>query len=212
MRVGILGSGEVGRALAAGFVARGDDVVIGTRDAAKLTDWVADHVGVGVTTVPEAAAHGDVVVLAVRGAVAEQVLRNAGESNLAGKPVIDTTNPIADAPPVNGTIRYFTGPDESLMERLQAAFPTVGLVKAFNSVGSPLMVGPDLPGGPPTMFVCGNDGDAKEVVRRVLVDFGWDVVDLGAVEAARAIEPLCILWCLPGFVDGTWSHAVKLLR
>lgn len=212
MKVGILGSGDVARALGAGFVAHGHDVMLGTRDPAKLADWAVAHDGVRTGSVAEAAAHGELLVLAVRGAVAEQVLRSAGEQHLGGKPVIDATNPIADAPPDNGVLRYFTDLDESLMERLQAAFPAVRLVKAFNSVGNALMVDPQFPGGPPTMFICGNDADAKATVHEILVDFGWDVADLGAVEAARAIEPLCILWCIPGFVDGSWGHALKLLR
>lgn len=212
MKIGILGSGAVARSLGAGLVAHGHDVALGTRDVAKLADWAADHPGARVGGVPEAAAHGQVVVLAVRGAAAEQVLRNAGAEHLDGKVVIDTTNPIDDAPPVGGVIRFFTDLDESLMERLQAAFPSVRLVKAFNSVGNALMIDPELPGGPPTMFICGNDDDAKATVRELLEDVGWDCADLGVVEAARAIEPLCILWCIPGLVDGTWNHAFKLLR
>ena len=212
MRVGILGSGSVAQALGTGFLKHGHDVVLGTRDPAKLAEWVGEHDAAGVGSVAEAAAHGELVVLAVRGAAAEQVMRSAGEHNLAGKPVIDTTNPIADAPAVNGVIQYFTGLDESLMERLQAAFPAAKLVKAFNSVGNALMVDPAVPGGPPTMFICGNDTGAKSTVRGILEDFGWDVADFGAVEAARAIEPLCILWCIPGLVDGTWNHALRLLR
>jgi 8-hydroxy-5-deazaflavin:NADPH oxidoreductase len=211
VKVGILGSGDVAKALGAGFVAHGHEVVLGTRDVPGLTPWASEH-GAVVGSVVEAASHGELLVLAVRGSAAEKVLRAAGESNLAGKPVVDTTNPIADAPPDHGVIRYFTTLDESLMERLQSAFPSAKLVKAFNSVGNAHMVDPDLPGGPPTMFVCGNDDEAKATVRAILDDFGWDAADLGSVEAARAIEPLCILWCLPGFVDGTWDHAFKLLR
>jgi 8-hydroxy-5-deazaflavin:NADPH oxidoreductase len=211
MKVGILGSGDVAKALGAGFVAHGHEVVLGTRDVSGLTPWASEH-GALVGSVVEAASHGELLVLAVRGSAAEKVLRAAGEGNLEGKTVIDTTNPIADAPPDHGVIRYFTTLDESLMERLQSVFPSAKLVKAFNSVGNAHMVDPDLPGGPPTMFVCGNDDEAKATVRAILDDFGWDVADLGSVEAARAIEPLGILWCLPGFVDGTWDHAFKLLR
>lgn len=212
MRVGILGSGQVARALGDGFLRHGHDVMLGTRDPTKLADWLAEHDGAAAGSVADAAAHGEVAVLAVRGSVAEDVLRSAGEDNLAGKPVIDTTNPLADAPPVNGVIRFFTDLDESLMERLQVAFPGISLVKAFSSVGNALMVDPDLPGGPPTMFICGNDDSAKATVRAILEDFGWDVADFGTVESARAIEPLTILWCIPGMLDGTWNHAFKLLR
>lgn len=212
MRVGILGSGDVARALGAGFVARGHDVVLGTRDAAKLGAWVADHAGAGAGSFADAARHGDVVVLAVKGQVAADVLRLAGPEHLRGKPVIDTTNPIADAPPEHGVIRFFTDLNESLMERLQAGFADLRLVKAFNSVGNAQMVDPAFDQGPPTMFICGNDDAAKRTVRDILVDFGWDVADMGRVEAARAIEPLCILWCIPGLRDNRWNHAFKLLR
>jgi predicted dinucleotide-binding enzyme len=125
---------------------------------------------------------------------------------------MDATNPIADAPPVNGVLRFFTGPNESLLETLQAAAPAARLVKAFSCVGSAVMVNPSLPGGRPTMFVCGNDEAAKRQVTAILDAFGWDTEDAGAAEAARAIEPLCMLWCIPGFRRNDWVHAFKLLR
>jgi predicted dinucleotide-binding enzyme len=159
----------------------------------------------------EAARAGEVVVLAVKGSAAEQVVRACAEG-LAGKTVIDTSNPIADAPPESGVLKFFTTLDDSLMERLQRAAPEARFVKAFSCVGNALMVDPDLPGGRPTMFVCGNDRAAKDRVRGILDDFGWDVEDLGAAAAARAIEPLCILWCIPGFVRNDWVHAYKVLR
>jgi hypothetical protein len=136
----------------------------------------------------------------------------AGPANLGGKVIIDTTNPIADSPPVDGVLSFFTGPNESLMERLQAAVPNARFVKAFNCVGNAFMVNPSLPGGQPTMFYCGNDAEAKKVVAGVLEKFGWDLADMGAAAGARAIEPLCQLWCIPGLRDNQWSHAFKLLR
>jgi 8-hydroxy-5-deazaflavin:NADPH oxidoreductase len=131
---------------------------------------------------------------------------------LAGKPVIDATNPIADLPPVNGVLQYFTGPNESLMERLQAAVPAAHFVKAFNSVGNAQMVNPTLAGGPPTMFIAGNHAAAKTSVTALLSQLGWTAADMGQAEAARAIEPLCMLWCIPGFLRNEWSHAFKLLQ
>jgi len=151
-------------------------------------------------------------VLAVKGDAAEAALDLAGAHALAGKTVIDTTNPIAASPPVNGVLRYFTSLEESLMERLQRRVPGARFVKAFSCVGNALMVDPNLPGGPPTMFMCGNDADAKHEVRAILERFGWVAEDLGGVEAARAIEPLCMLWCIPGFQGRGWMHALKLLR
>jgi predicted dinucleotide-binding enzyme len=160
----------------------------------------------------EAAKFGDLVVLATKGLAAAAALEAAGSANLAGKTVIDTTNPIAEAPPVNGVLRFFTSLDDSLMERLQALAPQAHFVKAFNSVGNACMVNPDFHGVKPTMFICGNEGAAKAAVTDILERFGFDVEDMGAVEAARAIEPLCILWCIPGFRSNQWSHAFKLLK
>ena len=212
MKVGVVGSGIVGQTLADGFLKHGHEVMRGSRDPAKLAAWKA---GAGAKaragTFAEAAAFGEVVVLAVKGTAALEAVKACGLA-LAGKTVIDPTNPIADAPPVNGVIRFFTGPNESLLETLQAAAPTVRFVKAFSCVGSALMVNPSLPGGKPTMFVCGNDDGAKRQVAGILDRFGWETEDLGAVEAARAIEPLCMLWCIPGFRQGDWVHALKLLR
>ncbi len=211
MKVGIIGSGDVGKALAVGFVKHGHGVMMGTRDQDKLADWLGQHREVRTGSFAETAKFGDAVVLAVKGTVALDALRAAGAANLAGKPVIDATNPIAEAPPVNGVMKFFTNLDESLMERLQRAFPEVRFVKAFNSVGNKLMVNPQFKNGPPTMFICGNDEAAKKTVRGILDQFGWETADMGKAEAARAIEPLCMLWLIPGFVRNQWSHAFKML-
>lgn len=212
MKVGVLGSGDVAKALGAGFLKHGHDVMMGTRDVAKFTDWTAQNAGIRAGSFADAASHGELVVLAVKGAAALDALRLAGAENLAGKPVVDATNPIADAPPTNGVIEFFTSLDESLMEGLQREFPNARLVKAFNSVGNAHMVDPHFECGRATMFICGNDEGAKKVVEGLLDDFGWDAEDMGGVEAARAIEPLCILWCIPGFLRNEWNHAFKLVR
>jgi 8-hydroxy-5-deazaflavin:NADPH oxidoreductase len=212
MKVGVLGSGDVAKALASGFLKHGHSVVIGTRDPSKLDGWAAQNPKGRVGSFADAAAFGDLAVLAVKGTVAVDALRLATAANLAGKPVIDATNPIADLPPVNGVLQFFTNHKESLMERLQREFPEARLVKAFNSVGSRRMVDPDFAGGRPTMFICGNDERARVVVSEILDQFGWEVADMGKAEAARAIEPLCMLWCIPGFTRNEWSHAFKLLK
>ncbi|HSR65174.1 MAG TPA: NAD(P)-binding domain-containing protein [Xanthomonadaceae bacterium] len=212
MKVGILGSGVVAQTLGSGFLAHGHAVLLGTRDAAKLADWQAANAGGRVGDFAQAAEFGDLVVLAVKGTAAADALRAAGADRLGTKVVIDATNPIADAPPQNGVLRFTTTLDEALMEQLQREFPRARLVKAFNSVGNALMVDPQLAGGPPSMFICGNDAAAKDVVRGILGQFGWDTEDMGGVEAARAIEPLCILWCVPGFLHNDWRHAFKMLR
>jgi 8-hydroxy-5-deazaflavin:NADPH oxidoreductase len=212
MKVGILGSGDVGRTLAAGFLKHDYDVAIGTRDPAKLTDWGRQHPRARIGSFAEAASFGDLAVLSVKGTAAAEAVSAAGPRTLAGKTLIDTTNPIADAPPQHGVLRFFTSLEESLMERLQRQFPDVRFVKAFNSVGSARMVNPEFAAGKPTMFICGNDAAAKQTVTRILGQFGWDTADMGGVEAARAIEPLCMLWCIPGFLRNQWTHAFSLLK
>jgi predicted dinucleotide-binding enzyme len=213
MKVGIIGSGVVGQTLAAGFLKHGHQVEIGTRDPAKLKDWSAKNPGAAVKSFAEAAAFGDLVVLAVGGEVAQQALTLIGSSALQGKTVIDACNPIGGGPPVNGVLSFFTPQNQSLMEQLQKAYPSAHFVKAFNSVGSGQMVNPVFASGRPTMFICGNDKDAKKTVERILEQFGWDTEDMGAIEAARPIEALCMLWCIPGIGQNDWSpHAFKLLR
>ena len=212
MKVGIIGSGVVGQTLAAGFLKHGHQVAIGTREPAKLRDWAAGNKGAAVKSFADAAAFGEVLALAVAGQVAVEAVKLAG-AGLAGKPVIDACNPIGGGPPVNGVLSYFTTQNESLMEQLQKASPTALFVKAFNSVGNAQMINPQFSGGRPTMFICGNDAQAKDTVAQILDRFGWETEDMGAVEAARGIEPLCKLWCIPGIGKGDWSpHAFKLLR
>lgn len=212
MKIGVLGSGIVAQTLAVGFLKHGYEVMMGTRDAAKLAEWRGQNPKAHVGSFSEAAAFGEAIVLAVKGAAAPEVLSAAGSRNLAGKLVMDTCNPIADVPPNNGVLRFFTNLDESLMERLQKEFPAAHLVKAFNSVGAARMVNPEFKAGKPTMFICGENAGAKTAATRILDDFGWETADMGGVEAARAVEPLCMLWCIPGFLHNQWSHAFKLLN
>jgi predicted dinucleotide-binding enzyme len=186
--------------------------MLGTSNAAKLADWLAKSGGVVAGSMADAAAFGDLVILAVKGTAAIAAVRSAGEKALAGKTVMDATNPIADKPPVNGVLQFFTGPNESLLEQLQAAFPDVRFVKAFNSVGNAFMVDPRFEGGAPTMFVAGNDDRAKAMVTALVRELGWEPSDMGRAEAARAIEPLCMLWCIPGLLRNDWSHAFKLVK
>ena len=211
MKIGVLGSGDVAKVLGAGFLKHGHEVMMGSRDTAKLADWSAKNRKGRVGSFPDAAKFGEVVVLAVKGTAAADAVRAAGAENLKRKTVIDATNPIADAPPQNGVLKYFTSLDDSLMERLQREFPAVHFVKAFNSVGNASMVNPRFDGVRPTMFICGNEEAAKKTVSSILDQFGWETADMGKAEAARAIEPLCILWCIPGFLRNDWVHAFKLL-
>ncbi|NVB77169.1 MAG: NAD(P)-binding domain-containing protein [Kofleriaceae bacterium] len=210
--VAVLGSGQVGDVLSSGFLAHGYAVMRATREPAKLAAWKASAKGeTSIGTYAEAAQWADIIVLSVKGLVAEEVLEQCGIANLAGKTIIDTTNPIGNEPPDHGVLRYFTGANESLMERLQKKAPAAHFVKAFNSVGSAVMVNPKLE-TKATMFICGNDAGAKQATTDILTKFGWDVADLGGVEAARPIESLCILWCIPGFLHNDWVHALKFVK
>jgi len=210
--IGILGSGDVARALGAGLHALGHAVTMGSQHPDKLAAWAEAHPGVHVASFAEAAEAGEILILAVKGTAAEAVAEAAELARHAGKVVIDTTNPIADAAPEHGVLRYFTGPNESLHERLVAAVPAVRWVKAFNSVGHAQMVQPTVAGGPPTMFIAGDDADAKAVVAALCHALGWEAADMGPAVAARAIEPLCMLWCINGFARNEWTHAFRLLH
>jgi 8-hydroxy-5-deazaflavin:NADPH oxidoreductase len=214
MKIGIIGSGEVGQVLASAFLKEGHDVMLGSRNVAKdeVVKWKNENPKGNVGSFSESASFGEIIVIAVAGAVTEEAIKLAGQKNFIDKVVIDVTNPIAKAAPQNGVLKLFTTFEESLMERIQKLIPGAKLVKAFNSVGSAAMYKPDFGDTKPTMFICGNDEAAKKTVTAILTSFGWETEDMGKVEAARAIEPLSILWCIPGFIRNEWSHAFKLLK
>lgn len=215
MKIGILGSGDVGRVLGTAFIAEGHSVMLGTRDTQKeaVVKWLSQNAEAKAGSFEETAKFGELIVLATSGDITPAVIETAGIENFKDKVVIDTTNPIDHTkPPMNGVLPYFTTTDESLMERLQKLVPHAKLVKAFNSVGNSFMYKPDFGGQKPTMFICGNDEDAKRAVTGILDDFGWETENMGKAESARAIEPLCILWCIPGFLGNGWNHAFKLLK
>lgn len=199
MKVGILGSGDVGQALARGFRAEGHDVVIGTRtprDEYKRFE--------------EAAKFGELLVIATLWSGTQNAIRLAGAANFAGKTVIDATNPLVvaqNAPPA-----LALGHTDSGGEQVQRWIPDARVVKAFNIVGNQFMYKPEFPGGPPTMFIAGNDADAKKTVTGILTAFGWDTEDAGGIEGARLLEPMCILWVMRGIHSGSWDHAFKLLK
>jgi predicted dinucleotide-binding enzyme len=207
--IGIIGSGDVAKKLAAGLTKHGYIVMLSSRDNSKREE-LKKETGAMAGSFEEAAVFGEMVIFAVKGTVAEELIRSLA-GKLSGKTVIDTTNPIADKPPVNGVISYFTSLDESLMERLQRLAPEVNFVKAFNSVGNAFMIDPNFE-SKPSMFICGNSDKAKSEVSELLTKVGWDVEDMGKAEAARAIEPLCILWCIQGFLGNNWNHAFKFLK
>ena len=213
MKVGVLGSGTVGQTLGAGFLKHGHQVMLGTRDPKKpdVQKWICDTPGATGGTFEEAARFGELIVLATLGRVVENVIDLAETNNFTGKAVIDASNPLSDAPPIDGVLQFTTGPDESLAEKIQAKIPRAYVVKAFNSVGAARMINPTYKQGVPTMFICGNNAEAKAKVSDVITQFGWEPFDCGTIIAARAIEPLCMLWCIPGFQRNQWTHAFKLL-
>ncbi len=212
-KIGIIGSGVVGKTLAKGFLQYGYDTTIASRSTDKRLELQAElGNNIHVADFASTAQNADIVVLAVKGSKAKEAMLICGLDNLHGKTIIDATNPIADAAPQNGVLRYFSDINFSLMEDLQTTIPNAHFVKAFSCVGSAFMVNPSFDGQKPSMFICGNNDAAKQDVADILTQFGWDIEDMGKAEAARAIEPLAMLWCIPGMLQGKWSHAFKLLK
>ncbi len=212
-KIGVFGSGVVARTLASGFLKFGYDVKVGTSHPEKLADWQKTVQREDlVVSFQDAARHGEILVLAVKGSVALSLLESIGQEILKDKIIIDASNPIADVPPESGVLQFFTEINFSLMESLQNAFPQSSFVKSFSCVGSHFMVEPKFDDGIPTMFICGNSVEAKTEVKDILTKFGWEYEDMGPASAARAIEPLCMLWCIPGFQNNQWNHAFKLLK
>ncbi len=210
MKIGILGSGEVAISLAAGFLARGHEVMLGTRHASKLEKWKNErgeraHTG----SFAQCVAFGEIVVLATLGSATLDVIAHVGAHEFAAKTVIDATNPLRTG---DGGPELYVGWNDSLGEQVQAAIPHAKVVKAFNTVGHAHMVDPAFPGGPPDMFICGNDETAKHAVTGILHDFGWGTIDLGGIERSRYLEPMCLVWVLYGMRGNGWNHAFKMLR
>jgi len=213
MKVGIIGSGEVGQRLGDGFIELGYSVKIGTRDPQKLESWIEKHGASGTKassgTFEEAAEFGDTIVIATLWAGTQSAIEMANPANFAGKTVIDVTNPLdfSSMPP-----RLSVGHTDSAGETVQRLLPDAKVVKAFNIVGNSLMLHPDFPGGRPTMFVCGNSEDAKKAVRNIAFSLGWETLDIGGIEGSRLLEPLAMLWIVHYFRTNNGNHAFKLLR
>ena len=213
MKIGILGTGDVGKALGNGFIALGHEVKMGSRDGAnpKAHAW-AREMGPKASTgsFADAAAFGEVLVLATLGTANGSAIQLAGPANFRGKVLIDTTNPLdfsGGMPP-----KLAVSGNDSAGERVQRLLPEALVVKAFNTVGNAHMFRPDFPGGPPDMFICGNDADAKKAVSQICKDFGWGVIDIGGIDASRYLEPMCMTWVIHGFLSGSWTHAFKMLH
>lgn len=211
-KIGVIGSGIVGQTLASGFLKHGYEVMVGSRDTSKLSEWLeANPNNAQLGSFSDTASFADIIVLAVKGTAAENVLVQAGAEHLKDKIIIDATNPIAEAPPVNGVLQFFTDQNSSLMELLQDRHPEARFVKAFNSVSFMRMVNPEFEVRP-TMFICGDDMDAKKEVAGILDQFGWETEDFGGATSAGPIEGLCQLYCIIGFTENRWTQAFKLLQ
>ncbi len=213
MKVGILGSGDVGHALGTAFVTLGHDVKMGSRDpkGEKVRSWVSKNGSrASAGTFDETAAFSELAVLATLWSGTENAIRLAGPENLAGKIVIDATNPLIFKPGEPPALAL--GHNDSGGEQVQRWLPRSKVVKAFNMIGHAHMFRPQFPGGPPELFYCGNDAGAKKTVAEILTGFGLETFDIGGIEGARLLEPLCILWVLYGLKTNSWNHAFKLLK
>lgn len=208
MKIGVLGSGDVGKSLARGFLKRGDQVMIGSRSPEKLADFAKES-GAKSGTFEEAARFGEMIAIATLGTGTEEALKLAG-NNFSGKVVIDATNPLNFAP--GGPPTLAISGNDSLGERVQKWIPNAKVVKAFNTVGNALFVNPKLPGGPPDMFIAGNDAEAKKTVAKLCGDWGWGVIDVGGIQSSRYLEAMCLTWVLHGVLSGGWMHAYKMLH
>jgi NADPH-dependent F420 reductase len=214
LKIGILGSGPVGRSLGRGFAANGHDVKIGSRTPEKqeLQEWLKETKGrVSVGAFSEAAAHGEVLVLCSLGDATETVIKLSVAKNFDGKIVIDATNPLdfsKGMPP-----GLFVGTTDSLGERIQRILPRTKVVKCFNMVNNQTMTNPRMKEGLPDMVICGNDESAKLQVTELLKQFGWaEPIDIGGIDGARWLEAYTALWVRLALKLGSWTIAARFLR
>ena len=222
MKIGIIGSGDVGRRLADGLLDLGYYVKLGTRDTSKkeVIEWIdkqrrkgkKESENASIGSFSEAASYSDdLIILSTSWSGTSNAIKMAGPNNMTNKVVIDTTNPLdfsQGLPP-----RMAVGYTDSAAEIIQRLIPGGKIVKAFNIIGNPHMIHPDFQGGPPTMFICGDDEQSKKMVTEsILIPFGWETVDIGGLQGARLLEPLAMLWIMHYFRTGTGDHAFKLLR
>jgi 8-hydroxy-5-deazaflavin:NADPH oxidoreductase len=209
MKIGILGSGSAGQTLGRGFIKLGHEVVIGTRDPAKLNDWKAEAGAKASVEFPsEAMRQGEILIISVLGSAAEIAIRNAQIENFANKIVIDASDPLDFS---SGKPGLFVGTTDSLGEQIQRLLPDAKVVKAFNTVLADVMINPSLSGGEPDMFIAGNDDNAKVTVTNLLKEFGWSVIDMGEIESSRWLEALSLAWVVYSHRTGKVHHAFKLV-
>lgn len=211
MKIGILGSGDVAKALGSGFLSEGHEVMLGSREPVKLASWVREGgTDASSGTFAEAASFGELVVLAIAGVKVIEAIQMVGANSFDGKVVIDTTNPIEKSAGVPPTL--VGGVGTSGGELIQKALPSAYIVKAFSTVGNTHFYQPNFPGGPPDMFICGDDAKAKEQVNSICRDFGWNTVDVGGIAVSHYIEATAMVWIITAFTSGDWNQAFKFLR
>lgn len=210
MKAGILGSGDVAKSLAHGFLKEGHQVMLGSREPAKLATWVKENgKNASSGTLTETAKFGEPILLAVHGTKSVEAIQAAGVDNFNGKVVIDTTNPLDMS---GGLPKLVGGLGTSSGELNQKALPGAFVIKAFNTVGNAHFYKPQFAGGPPDMFLCGDDSKAKEQVSRICKDFGWNPVDVGGIGLSHYLEATALIWIISAFTGGHWNQAFKLLR
>jgi 8-hydroxy-5-deazaflavin:NADPH oxidoreductase len=214
MNIGILGSGEVGQKLGGGFIELGHHIKIGTRDPnqEKIKEWIkksGDSASAG--TFSQAASYGQLIVVATSWNGTLEAIRMCDPKDLVDKTVIDVTNPLDFS--AEGLPKLAVGYTDSAGEIIQRLLPEANVVKAFNTVGNPHMVHPEFPNGPPTMFICGNNDNAKKtVINEFLTKLGWESIDIGGIEGSRLLEPMAMLWITHYFQTNNGNHAFKLLH
>lgn len=214
MNIGILGSGEVGQKLGGGFIELGHRVKIGTREPnqEKIKEWIkksGDSASAGIFS--HAASFGQLIVVATSWNGTLEAIRMCDPKDLVDKTVIDVTNPLDFS--AEGLPKLAVGYTDSAGEIIQRLLPEANVVKAFNTVGNPHMVHPEFPNGPPTMFICGNNDNAKKtVINEFLTKFGWESIDIGGIEGSRLLEPMAMLWITHYFQTNNGNHAFKLLH
>ncbi len=212
MRFAVLGSGQVGRALGAGLIRHGHDVLMGSRDpsAEQVVAWAGEVGDRGrAVSYEEAATEAEIACVATAWSGTENALTLAGASHLADKVVIDVTNPFGRGP---SGMTLVTGSDDSAGEQVQRWLPQSRVVKTWNTVNNQHMIDPEIPGGPGDMFLCGNDDEAKQTVSDLLRECGWPPLDVGGIESSRMLESLALLWVTYAISHGSSDHAFKLLR
>lgn len=210
MKIGIIGSGSVAQTLGSGYLAKGHDVMLGTRDASKLAAWLAQSgARASVGTFADAAKFAEVIFLSVASAGLHSAIDLADVENFAGKTVIDVSNPMDFSDGIPPKFTATVG--NSLGEQVQRALPDANVVKAFNSIGVAVMTDPDFDGETATHFIAGNSEAAKAEAIGLIKEFGWDVVDLGGIEQSFFLEALASLWVNYAFKTNNWNQAFRLL-